>query len=238
MAQISQSSQIDEIYKSRKIMIALLKRQGYDVANYSEFSIHEVHTMFQTKQLDMLFTKGPTTSGIDTPPTASGIATASASTTEGIAANGAKKVYVKYHIDKSLRPVNVYEYIDDLFNLEEVLTKKDDLIIIIKDKPNETIEKTLKNIWEQDGVFVTIFNIKGLQFNVLDQTLQPLFYALSEEEGAAIKAKYNILTNDQMPDISRFSPVAQAIGLRPGQMCHIVRPSKTAILANFYRVCT
>ena len=223
MAQISQSSQIDEIYKSRKTMVALLKRQGYDVANYSEFSIHEVHTMFQTKQLDMLFTKGPTTS---------------ASATEGIAANGAKKVYVKYHSAKSLRPVNVYEYIDDLFNLEEVLTKKDDLIIIMKDKPNETIEKTLKNIWEQDGVFVTIFNIKGLQFNVLDHWLQPLFYALSEEEGAAIKSKYNILVNDQVPDISRFSPVAQAIGLRPGQMCHIVRPSKTAISADFYRVCT
>ena len=196
--------------------------------------------MFQTKQLDMLFTKGNVTEGIDTP-------TASASATEGIdtpptasgiAANGAKKVYVKYHSAKSLRPVNVYEYIDDLFNLEEVLTKKDDLIIIMKDKPNETIEKTLKNIWEQDGIFVTIFNIKGLQFNVLDHTLVPPHYALSEEEGTAIKAKYNILTDDQIPDISRFSPVAQAIGLRPGQMCHIVRPSKTAISADFYRVCT
>ena len=211
MAQISQSSQIDEIYKSRKTMVALLKRQGYDVSSYSEFSIHEVHTMFQTKQLDMLFTKTTDT---------------------------AKKAYVKYHAAKSLRPVNIYEYIDDLFNLEEVLTKKDDLIVIMKDKPNETIEKTLKNIWEQDGVFVTIFNIKGLQFNVLEHSLVPPHFALTEEEGIAIKTKYNILTNDQVPDISRFSPVAQAIGLRPGQLCHIVRPSKTAISADFYRICS
>ena len=105
---MSQSSQIDEIYKSRKTIVALLKRQGYDVSNYSEFSIHEVHTMFQTKQLDMLFTK----------------------------TDGSKKAYIKYHSGKSLRPVNIYEYIDDLFNLEEVLKKTDDLIIIIKDKPN------------------------------------------------------------------------------------------------------
>lgn len=207
---MSQSSQIVEIYKSRQTMVSLLKRQDYDVGNYSEFSIHEVHTMFQTKQLDMLFTKE----------------------------DGSKKAYVKYHLAKSLRPVNIYEYIDDLFSLEEVLKKTDDLIIIMKDEPNETTEKTLKNIWEQDGVFVTIFNIKRLQFNVLEHALVPPHYALNDEESTAIKSKYNISSDDQVPDISRFSPVAQAIGLRPGQMCHIVRPSKTAISADFYRVCS
>jgi DNA-directed RNA polymerase subunit H (RpoH/RPB5) len=207
---MTQSGQIVEIYKSRKNLVSLLKRQEYDVSNYNEFSIHEVNTMFHAKQLDMLFTKQ----------------------------DGSKKAYVKYHLSKSLRPVNIYEYIDDLFNLEEVLTKTDDLIIIMKDEPNETTEKTLSNIWEQDGVFVTIYNIKRLQYNVLEHSLVPPHYALTEEEGNAIKTKYNILTNDQIPDISRFSPVAQAIGLRPGQMCHIVRPSKTAISADFYRVCT
>jgi DNA-directed RNA polymerase subunit H (RpoH/RPB5) len=207
---MTQSGQIVEIYKSRKNLVSLLKRQEYDVSNYSEFSIHEVNTMFHAKQLDMLFTKQ----------------------------DGSKKAYVKYHLSKSLRPVNIYEYIDDLFNLEEVLTKTDDLIIIMKDEPNETTEKTLSNIWEQDGVFVTIYNIKRLQYNVLEHSLVPPHYALTEEEGNAIKTKYNILTNEQIPDISRFSPVAQAIGLRPGQMCHIVRPSKTAISADFYRVCT
>lgn len=207
---MTQSGQIVEIYKSRKNLVSLLKRQDYDVSNYNEFSIHEVNTMFHAKQLDMLFTKQ----------------------------DGSKKAYVKYHLSKSLRPVNIYEYIDDLFNLEEVLKKTDDLIIIMKDEPNETTEKTLSNIWEQDGVFVTIYNIKRLQYNVLEHSLVPPHYALTEEEGNAIKTKYNILTNDQIPDISRFSPVAQAIGLRPGQMCHIVRPSKTAISADFYRVCT
>ena len=128
---MSQSSHVDEIYKSRKTIVSLLKRQGYDVNNYNDFSIHEVHTMVQTKQLDMLFKKE----------------------------DNSKTAYVKYHLAKSLRPVNIYEYIDDLFNLEEVLKKSDDLIIIMKDEPNDTIQKTLKNIWEQDGIFITIFNI-------------------------------------------------------------------------------
>jgi DNA-directed RNA polymerase subunit H (RpoH/RPB5) len=39
------------------------------------------------------------------------------------------------------------------------------------------------------------------------------------------------------PDISRFDPVARAIGIRPGDVCHIIRPSKTAIEADYYRIC-
>jgi DNA-directed RNA polymerase subunit H (RpoH/RPB5) len=49
--------------------------------------------------------------------------------------------------------------------------------------------------------------------------------------------KYNIKNKSLFPYISRFDPVARVIGLRPGQVCHIVRPSKTSIKANYYRVC-
>jgi DNA-directed RNA polymerase subunit H (RpoH/RPB5) len=49
--------------------------------------------------------------------------------------------------------------------------------------------------------------------------------------------KYNILIKIHIPDISRFDPVAQVIGLRPGKVCQIIRPSKTSVTANYYRVC-
>ena len=47
----------------------------------------------------------------------------------------------------------------------------------------------------------------------------------------------DIINNEQFPDISRFDPVAQVIGIRPGQVCEILRPSKTAITAPYYRIC-
>ena len=53
-----------------------------------------------------------------------------------------------------------------------------------------------------------------------------------------IKIKYNITSDDMIPGISRFSPVAQVLGIRPGQLCEIVRPSKTSITSNFYRICS
>ena len=41
----------------------------------------------------------------------------------------------------------------------------------------------------------------------------------------------------QWPEISRFDPVAQAIGLRPKEVCKIIRSSETAITSTYYRMC-
>ena len=213
---MAQSSHINEIFKSRKHIVNFLKRQGFNVADYDSFSIHEVNAMYQAKQMDMLFKKE----------------------------DGSKKTYVKYHsgkgiqIEKSIRPVSIYEYIEDLFTLEDILTKGDDLIIIINDEPNETIEKTLRHIWEQDKIFVNVISMKRLQYNILEHALVPPHTVLSKEDALAVRVKYNIMTDKQMPDISRFSPVAQLIGIRPGDICKIVRPSKTAIETEFYLICT
>ena len=127
--------------------------------------------------------------------------------------------------------------IDDLFNLEVILTKDDTLFIIIKEDMNETLINELKHIWEKDGIFVVIQNIKRLQFNILDHTLVPKHRVMKQSEVDIIMKKYNISDLNQFPDISRFDPVAQVIGLRPGQVCEITRASKTAIEANYYRAC-
>tara|TARA_Y100000389_G_scaffold188065_2_gene210130 strand:+ start:9857 stop:10477 length:621 start_codon:yes stop_codon:yes gene_type:complete len=202
------SGHIDNIFKSRKHIIELLDEQGYDISDYKDFSVHEVHTMYKAKQMDMLFKKKD------------------------------KKAYVIYHLEKGLKQQNIQEYIDDLFVLENILTKNDDIIIIIKDEPNESLIKVLKNIWEQQGIFITVFNIRRLQFNILKHTLVPKHRLLSPEEENHVREKYNISDDDQFPEIGRFSPVALAIGLRPGSVCEIIRDSRTAISTKFYRICT
>ncbi len=206
---MAQSGHIVQIFKSRENILQLLKKQGYNVDNYSGVSINEVHSMFQEKQMDML-----------------------------VESNEGKKAYIKYHLAKRLTAPNIYEYIEDLFNLEAVLKKSDDLIIIIKDEPNDSLIKILKNIWEREKVFITVFNISRLQFNILNHILVPEHIVLKDSEVESVKNKYHIAHDKQIPDISRFSPVALALGIRPGQMCKIIRPSRTAINSNFYRICS
>jgi DNA-directed RNA polymerase subunit H (RpoH/RPB5) len=127
--------------------------------------------------------------------------------------------------------------IDDLFNLEEILTKDDTLYIIIKDEVNETLINELKHIWEKDGIFVVIQSIQRLQFNILNHSLVPEHKVISKIEMEEVKKRFNIIDNKMFPDISRFDPVAQAIGIRPGEVCEIKRPSKTAIKTTYYRIC-
>jgi DNA-directed RNA polymerase subunit H (RpoH/RPB5) len=148
-----------------------------------------------------------------------------------------QKIYISYYLTKMIRPANIQEMIDDLFNLEEVLTKDDTLFIIIKDEMNDTIISELKQIWERDGIFIVIENIKRLQFNILKHNLVPEHIIIHSNEVEEVMKKYNISNKSEFPDISRFDPVARVIGLRPGDVCKIIRSSKTAINTNYYRVC-
>jgi len=206
---MASSTLISMIYKSRRTVLDLMNKQGYKTDDYNNFSINEVNSMMQNNQMDMLLEKEPTK----------------------------RKMYIRYFITKALRPQNIQEMLDDLFSLEEVLTKEDTLFIIIKEDINDTITQLLRHIWEQDGIFIVIQNIKRLQFNILEHSLVPFHRVLNTEEVDDVKKRYNIKDNGQFPDISRFDPVAQVIGLRPGQVCEIIRPSKTAIQAYYYRIC-
>ena len=207
---------ISTVYNSRKNVLELMEKQGYNVEDYSTFSINEVNSMKQNNQLDMLLEK----------------------TQEDPLTKRKNKIYIRYYLGKMIRQPNLQEMIDDLFNLEEVLKKEDVLYIIIKDEPNETLITELKHIWEKDGIFIVIESIKRLQFNILNHSLVPSHRVMSESEVLEVMKKYNIANKSLFPDISRFDPVARAIGLRPGNVCHIIRPSKTAIEADYYRVCT
>tara|TARA_Y100000996_G_scaffold146725_1_gene112972 strand:- start:41 stop:544 length:504 start_codon:yes stop_codon:yes gene_type:complete len=149
-----------------------------------------------------------------------------------------RKAYVKYSTGKTLRANDIYDWVEDLFHLESVLDKPDDLVIIAKDPPNDSVKKVLRALWSEERIFITVFGTAHLQFNITKHALVPPHRPLGPEEAETIARKYSISTPSQVPDISRFSPVACAIGLRPGVWCEILRPSRVAVRAPFYRICS
>jgi len=149
----------------------------------------------------------------------------------------AHKVYVKFHLKKNLRQNNIYDYVEDLF-VGDVLSQDDDLIIIDSDDANDTVTKTLREIWSKEKYFVTVLSVPRLQFNILEHTMVPLHIPLSEDEKRSAMAHYQVSDVSKFAEISRFDPVAAVLGLRPGQLCEIKRPSRTAINAFFLRICS
>ena len=166
---MAQSGYVVQITKSRDNILAQLEKRGYDVENYKGASVAQVHVMFQNTQLDMLVTNPET----------------------------GKKAYVKYHLGKSLRSNNIMDMIDDLFTLDSVLNKDDDLIVIARDLSNDSMKKSLREIWSKMKYLVTVIGLKQLQFNILEHDLVPPHRVLTSEETSDIKQRYNITDDSQ-----------------------------------------
>ena len=88
-----------------------------------------------------------------------------------------------------------------------------------------------------DYIYISLLNIKRLQFNGLKHDSVPRHIKLSEIEKEEYKKKYNILSDNQIADISYFDPISLLSGFRPGDIIHIKRKSRTAIESDFYRMC-
>lgn len=205
----SETGIISKIYKERTNLIAILKHRGYDVSDYDDFSINHVAVLYQHDQLDLLLKNKED-----------------------------KQIFVKHYLDKkSLRGKTIYELLEDLYITGKILNKIDDLLIITLDDPNETITSILNTIWENHEIYISVISIRRLLFNILEHEHVPPHEIVPEEDHAAIYDIYNINDPSQLPQISRYDPVAVAIGLRPKQICKITRKSKSAIESPYYRYC-
>jgi len=230
---MSTNNKTISIFKSRTTIIELLVEQGYDTKEYENFNVNEVDAMVLTGQLDMIVSKNieNTTTGANT-----------------------QKVYVKYYLDsKQLRSPALDDIVEDLFvsqygvaremsqtteeNSQTTLSKNDTLVIIVENEPNDSIISKVEYLYEKDGIFVVIFNIRRLQFNILKHRLVPPIHILSSKEKDEFMHKYNINSLGKIPEIGRFDPQAQAVFLRPGDICRFERESLSALKYYYYRVC-
>ena len=210
-AKITNSQIISHLFNSRKIILDLAKRRGFNTEEYNNFTVNDILVMHTNKQLDMLLTNNDT----------------------------GKKIFYKYHLTTKIRPAQVQDYIEDLFQLDDppILTKNDDLVIVGKDDPNPALKNLLHLEYEQNQYYVNIYNFHNYRSNILDNDLVPDHRILSDEEKEKVAKQYNIMKDENWPEISRFDPPAIAIGLRPGQVTEITRNSPTALETKYWRLC-
>lgn len=232
------SKTISRLYNARKNLLDLLTVQGYDVDGYRNFGVNEVNAMYAHKQLDMLVeTKSSSSSD--------------KSKDKDDKKKPIKKAYIKFHLEKMLSAGHINDLIEDLYVLgaggeigglgistnanDTVLTEKDMLVIVTRQEV-KTMNQYLNQLFLQ-GRFIVLLSLDRLQFNILNHQYVPPHTILSKEQLDEMMKKYNVGDKSQLPDISRYDPVALAIGMRPGDVCKIDRPSKSAIHSTYYRVC-
>ena len=146
-----------------------------------------------------------------------------------------KKIFVKFNLDSKLNVAS--EACSFYENDPPILTKEDNLMIIVKSDPNDTMISAIDTLWNYSNLYVSVISIRRLQFNILKHVQVPKHEILTPEETAELFQTHNLKTNADLPSISRYDPVAVVLCMRPGMVCRIHRKSKTSVLTYYYRAC-
>ena len=200
---------VTQVYLSRIHLLEILKDQGYNVSSYDNYSLSMVGSMMENKRLDLQLQH-----------------------------SSGKQIFIKYHLDSKLViPTITCSLFDEVEGEHPILKKTDDLMIISKIDPNDTMMADMNTLWNDSSIYVSVINIKRLQFNILKHVSVPKHVLLSEEEKTQLYKKYYIQSNADLPTLSRYDAVAQILCIRPGMVCCIHRKSKTSVVTHYYRVC-
>ena len=206
------SALIKDIYKSRKNLISYLKKQNYDVENHENFTFSELSVMKQNSNNDV--------NQLDF---------------EVFDKEEKNKCSVIYYLKPSIKQTILEDHVREYYEENDKNTSI--LIIITLSSINDTIQKTIRQLWEKFNEYVILFDIPNLLINILVHKYVPEHIKLTDEKKQEVYNQYNILDDKQVPQISAFDPVAKCILLKPGQLCKINRFNKISFNNEFYRIC-
>jgi len=210
------SSFIHSLYLSRKTILELLKEREYDTTKINNFNEKDISNIYNTYERGLDFVLESSKNN--------------------------KKVFVKYNLKPKLRNTGLKSFVDEFIKDEiedndELEYKNIDLIIILRDKPNETLNKITEDFYNEFNLYINLFWVKQLEVNILNHDFVPKHVKISNEKFNELKEIFNLNSRYQFPIISRHDPVANCLGIRPGEIIEIKRASKTAGEYKYYRCC-
>ena len=196
---------VNTSYRARKTIIEMLIDRKYDVPDeYKEVDFETFRYLYNNKKYDIYCTKNNDTD---------------------------KKVYVKFiHVNK-IKPNSIREFITAI-NAEYLGGSDDELLIILKNKPNNSILKISK---EKNFKMCEINWLARLQFNITKHDIVPQHILVTEEELMRIMEKYQLTSTYQLPLINKDDPIVKYYNFKPGSVCKIIRPSKTSADHIYFR---
>lgn len=115
----------------------------------------------------------------------------------------------------------------------------DELIIILSEPFNDVFHIQAAKVWSVRSARISFFHIKHLVSNPSRHQYVPVHRKLTEEEIATVLEKYYIRGKNEFPRILYHVDMqARVLGLVPGDIVEIRRPSPTSGEYIAYRVCS
>lgn len=112
------------------------------------------------------------------------------------------------------------------------------IIFIVLDAITPSVKEVIKLLNNKYNIYMQVFPIKQLMFNVTKHRIVPKHIRIKKLQNKSdFLQSLHIDNLDKLPKILDSDPVAMFIGLRPGEICKIIRPSQSAGIHNVYRYC-
>ena len=195
---------IREKYTARLTIIEMLEDRGYIIPDmYKDVDLDTFRYLHNNKNIDMFIEKHKTEN---------------------------KKIYVKFTFS-NLKASIIRGYIDEIVT-EYINGIDDKLLLILNDKPNNSILKIPK---VHDYNMVEINWVNKLQFNITKHKLVPKHELLEKEDLETLIDIYKITNLSQLPVILKNDPIIKYYDFKPGNVCKITRPSPTSLNHVYYR---
>ena len=207
---------IQKLFKSRTVLLEMARLRGYNTDPYASFSLNEIEIMFKNTEKK----------------TSAELGTLDMTMLNKLGS----KMYVKNLMASKLRVNNFKSLIDDM--LEGYVKTGDEVVFIVKDKINnmDNFNNMLDTYLVTNNVFIQIFSLDNLLFNITQHNLVPEMVVVSPEVRDKLLEKYSSNIT-QFPQILKSDPHAKFLGVRKGDMCKITRASETAGSCVTYRMC-
>ena len=169
--------------------------------------------------------------------------------------NNSININVKHEIKDEIAIVYFYNYREKRLKREDInmiidSIKADmndkyhyNLILVVKDKPHSLILKrigTINNNEDEDDIdlknlTIQMFYHHELIINITNHERVPKHFILNEDEKNKILDHYKC-SKEQIPQYAINDPLVKYYGLKHGEMCKIIRKSKTSGNSIYYRI--
>jgi DNA-directed RNA polymerase subunit H (RpoH/RPB5) len=204
-------SLVQQVFKSRTHILEIMSSLGFQTSEYEGFSLLEVDNMVIQHTMDMLLERQQPT---------------------------AKKAFIKYMLNTKITPQLLNEMMEDLYDINQLLTEKDLLILITNKNISDSLKEHIQFLFDHDGKHVIVHDIRALQFNGLKHRFVPRAEVLTPEATEQLKKEYHVAdVVKQLPELDRFDAQAKLLCVRPGEVVKFWRLSQTAMENVYYRVC-
>lgn len=211
----------DIIIRSRNTLLDILDERGYETKAYRHIANEQILMLAEgaPRALDMVL---PKKSGESPAP--------------------CERAIVCYQLRTPIR-LRLGTFVRDIYEIPpdasewSAVKRTDDVIVILNEPYHEVFDKTSLQMWQTQKARMSFFHIKQVVVHPGRHVLVPPHRKMSAEETAVLVERLHLTHKSQLPLIRHHDIQARVLGLVPGDVVQIMRPSPTAGIAEYYRIC-